>query len=457
MAVRVLTTDDFDIEDEVIGEGAYSVVKRGRLKPSVAVHDGEVDDESDPLKEQRDMVFAIKQLSKAHIVKEKKTHTVKREKIALVLLRESPHIVRLYHTFQDPQYLYFAMEYCPNGDLQGAVEKFGALDIECARFYLAELALALRDLRRQGIVHRDLKPENLLLDESFHLKLADFGSSVQLEGPPLQARSGSFVGTAEYVAPELLNIKTTGLPADIWGFGCCLYYLVCGRAAFSAGSEWLVFEKIQHFSILIPQNMDAKAKSLLKRLVVMDESSRLCSDDIEMKELFEHPFFEGVDFDAILDAKPPELKSSDVKLSFPTEDEPTPAKEAEAAQEQREKLMAEQQSSVWSQYLIPGTEVITYQGLLSKKASLIPRKRMFLLTDLPRLVYIDPVTMTQKGEVPLDGEVHVELKTNEHFFIHVPGRTYVLMSPDFKANEWKHAIELAVDNLRRRKSQRGSR
>eukprot|EP01094_Clydonella_sp_ATCC50884_P022434 TRINITY_DN5145_c0_g1_i1.p1 TRINITY_DN5145_c0_g1~~TRINITY_DN5145_c0_g1_i1.p1 ORF type:complete len:302 (-),score=67.90 TRINITY_DN5145_c0_g1_i1:266-1099(-) len=258
-------------------------------------------------------------------------------------------------------------------------------------------------------------------------------------------------------------IPTICCSADIWGMGCCLYFLVCGRGAFSASSEWLVFERIQEFDVVIPHNMDATTKSLLKRLLAYDEGKRLGTDDLEMEEFFQHAFFEGLDWSHVSTSQPPTIRASSIALDFPDSDStasamsssshggaatPPPASPLSAASsrasEERERIMEAQKSSIWSQYLIPGAETITYQGALIKRASLIPRRRMFLLTDLPRLIYIDPDSMTQKGEVPLSLEVTVELRNAEHFFLHVPGRTYVLQCPKGKAQAWKAAIEDAI-------------
>lgn len=100
------------------------------------------------------------------------------------------------------------MELASNGELLGQLKKLGTFSLECAAFYSAELVQALEYLHSRGIIHRDLKPENVLLDEKMHLKLTDFGTA-KIIGNEERARANSFVGTAEYVSPELLNEKVT--------------------------------------------------------------------------------------------------------------------------------------------------------------------------------------------------------------------------------------------------------
>lgn len=133
---------------------------------------------------------------------------VREERDIMVLGRKCEWITRLQYAFQDRENLYLVMEYLPGGDLLGLMIRHGAFDEELARFYLAEIALAVNALHGLGFVHRDIKPENLLLDRCGHLKLADFGASIAL------SEDGSFVsispvGTPDYIAPELLQILST--------------------------------------------------------------------------------------------------------------------------------------------------------------------------------------------------------------------------------------------------------
>jgi len=90
--------------------------------------------------------------------------------------------------------------------------------------------VALGYLHANKIVHRDLKPENVLVDESGYLYLADFGLSKYLNGPNDQTHS--FCGTAEYLAPEILEMKGHGFTVDWWTFGILVYEMATGRPPF---------------------------------------------------------------------------------------------------------------------------------------------------------------------------------------------------------------------------------
>ncbi|KKF92446.1 Serine/threonine-protein kinase ksg1 [Ceratocystis platani] len=152
--------------------------------------------------------YAVKVLDKRHIIKEKKIKYVNIEKNTLNRLTEHPGIVRLYYTFQDQTSLYYVLDLCNGGELLGALKKTGTFDVECTRFYGAEILDAIDYMHSRGVIHRDLKPENVLLDDHMHIKITDFGTAKLLSDPRLPPdgntpsseddRAASFVGTAEY-------------------------------------------------------------------------------------------------------------------------------------------------------------------------------------------------------------------------------------------------------------------
>src|SRR5690606_21676946 len=154
---------------------------------------------------------------------------------------------RLYYTFQDEASLYYVIDYCSGGELLGALKRTGTFDLECTRFYAAQILDAVEYMHARGVIHRDLKPENVLLDDHMHIKITDFGTAKMLADPrnaktedgtdrgvpqtgQAQAsddgRAPSFVGTAEYVSPELLTNKNSCKASDLWAFGCIIYQLL---------------------------------------------------------------------------------------------------------------------------------------------------------------------------------------------------------------------------------------
>ncbi|GIX77747.1 3-phosphoinositide-dependent protein kinase 1 [Caerostris darwini] len=167
--------------------------------------------------------YAIKVCQKKHILRERKQKAIMREKQIMNILNNhpSPFFIKLYCTFQDSDRLYFVMSYAKHGELLPYIVRVGSFDEECTRFYAAELILAIEHLHKLFIIHRDLKPENILLDEHMHIKITDFGSAKVINAKNDSvtsdenesssnetSRKGSFVGTAQYVSPEMLAEKT---------------------------------------------------------------------------------------------------------------------------------------------------------------------------------------------------------------------------------------------------------
>ncbi|KAG0031058.1 pkb-activating kinase-like protein [Podila clonocystis] len=286
--VRKRTLADYKL-GRTLGEGSYSTV--------VAAVD---------LSNKRD--YAIKVLDKRHIIKEKKVKYVNIEKNVLYKL-DHPGVVKLYSTFQDSSSLYYVLELCQNGELLTFIKKLGSFDENCTRFYVAQILTAVEYVHSQGVIHRDLKPENILLDSRMYVKLTDFGTAKMLEPSEdgtESDRANSFVGTAEYVSPELLTEKAACKSSDLWALGCIIYQLLAGRPPFKGSNEYQTFQKIVKLEYSFPAGFPRTAMDLVSRLLVHDPNERLGANST-IDQLKQHPFFDGVEWSELWKRPAPKL------------------------------------------------------------------------------------------------------------------------------------------------------
>lgn len=287
------TVKDFEFGKD-LGEGSYSTVVLATDKITTKQ-------------------YAVKVLDKRHIIKEKKVKYVNIEKHALNRLSNCNGIISLFFTFQDKFSLYFVLDYASNGELLNLIKTYGSLNEECTRHLGAQILDAMKNMHDNGVVHRDIKPENILLDDKFRIKITDFGTAKLLEKRksgdstveeyPVDVRAKSFVGTAEYVSPELLDSKYCGKPGDIWAFGCILYQMVAGKPPFKATNEYLTFQKITKLQYAFSAGFPLILRDLIKQILVLQPSRRAT-----IKQIQSHYFFREIKFDDLLWSNPlPEL------------------------------------------------------------------------------------------------------------------------------------------------------
>lgn len=386
---------------------------------------------------------------------------VTREKVVLQLVSGcTNYFVKLYCTFQDPERLYFVLTYAKNGELLKYINRRNHFNLACTKYYTAELILALETLHSKGIIHRDLKPENILFDENFHILITDFGSAKIMSTTTKNneddvdkeaKRRNSFVGTAQYVSPELLTSNYVCYASDLWALGCVLYQMITGKTPFSAGSEYLIFQKIMKLEYEFPEGFDKIAKDFVEKLLVLDPEKRLGAKDAKpYQSLREHEFLKDCNFDDL--GTPPEISSIDVidskirdnlepgldgqkasilqidrELSTQQTPQTTQTPRIRKKSEANRNIMAidsneiqrrleQQQQEEWHQF-VEGN-LILKKGLIDKKKGFFPRRRMFLLTMGPHLYYVDPTTMVLKGEIPWSADLRSEAKNFKNFLVH---------------------------------------
>ncbi|ORZ35659.1 hypothetical protein BCR44DRAFT_1461002 [Catenaria anguillulae PL171] len=244
-------------------------------------------------------LYAIKVLKKDFVLENDEVESTRSEKRIFQAANSSRHpfLVNLYATLQTESRLYFVMEYVAGGDLMWHIQR-EQFNERRARFYACEVLLALQFFHQNSIVYRDLKLDNIMLGMDGHIKLADYG--LCKENMPLGATTNTFCGTPEFMAPEILCEQHYGRAVDWWAFGVLVYEMLCGQSPFRGDDEEEIFEAILHDEVLYPITMSRDAVHLCQGLLTKDPRKRLGAGALDADEIKRHPFFKGVDWDALL-------------------------------------------------------------------------------------------------------------------------------------------------------------
>ncbi|KAG1609440.1 hypothetical protein G6F46_010794 [Rhizopus delemar] len=268
-----LKLDDFNLL-RTLGTGSF-----GRVHLSQSRHNGRY--------------YAIKVLKKTEVVRLKQVEHTNNEKHILESVA-NPFLVNLWGTFQDDANLYMVMDYVPGGELFSVLRKSKRFPDHVAKFYAAEVALAIEYLHNKHVIYRDLKPENLLLDVNGHIKITDFGFAKYV--PDI---TWTLCGTPDYLAPEVIQSKGYGKAVDWWSLGVLIFEMLAGYPPFYDDDHLKLYEKILQGKIRWPSYFDPNAKDLLKRLLTPDLSRRYGNLKNGADDIKRHPWFQGVDFDKV--------------------------------------------------------------------------------------------------------------------------------------------------------------
>ncbi|KAK4488134.1 hypothetical protein RD792_003876 [Penstemon davidsonii] len=308
-------------------------------------------------------LYAMKVVDNEVLALKKKTQRAETERKIMRML-DHPFLPTLYAEFEGSNFSSVVMEYCSGGDLHSLRHKqpHKRFSLSAARFYAAEVLVALEYLHMLGIIYRDLKPENVLVRSDGHIMLTDFDLSLcsdaipAVESPdfspdslsspraahgsraltpfscisnrlfrskkiqtlasnrmfvaePVTARSCSFVGTHEYVAPEVASGRSHGNAVDWWALGIFIYEMIYGRTPFVGVSNEATLCSITKYPLTFPSDSpcsagEMHARDLISRLLVKDPSRRLGSKrgaaDVKI-----HPYFKGMNFALIRSVTPP--------------------------------------------------------------------------------------------------------------------------------------------------------
>ncbi|KAL5418322.1 Serine/threonine-protein kinase [Paraphaeosphaeria minitans] len=245
-------------------------------------------------------IYAMKVLSKKVIVQKKEVaHTLgERNILVRTAMADSAFIVGLKFSFQTPSDLYLVTDYMSGGELFWHLQREGRFQEARAKFYIAELILALQHLHDHNIVYRDLKPENILLDAKGHIALCDFGlSKANLTE---NATTNTFCGTTEYLAPEvLLDEHGYTKMVDFWSLGVLVFEMCCGWSPFYAEDTQQMYKNIAFGKVRFPRDaLSTEGRNFVKGLLNRNPKHRLGATR-DAEELKAHPFFADIDWDAL--------------------------------------------------------------------------------------------------------------------------------------------------------------
>ena len=239
-------------------------------------------------------VVAIKILKKDILVEDDDVECAIAEKNVLAIACQHPYLTRMDACFQSPDRLWYVMEFVSGGDLLFQIQQARRFDIERAKFYAAEITLALLFLHGKGVVYRDLKLDNVMLDGDGHIKVADFGMCKEDYREGNQCTT--FCGTPDYIAPEIIREVPYGPSVDWWALGVLLYEMVAGQPPFDAETEEELFPAILRHEVLFPVWMSKEAVDCTKKLLMKDPSKRLACGPAGERNMKAHPFFATIDW-----------------------------------------------------------------------------------------------------------------------------------------------------------------
>ncbi|KAH9965426.1 kinase-like domain-containing protein [Russula dissimulans] len=240
--------------------------------------------------------YAIKVLHKEKIVKSKQIDHTNNEQQMLLAVQHS-FIINLWGSFQDPTNLYMVMDFVPGGELFTLLRRSNRFPDPVAKFYAAEVALALHHLHNLDIVYRDLKPENILLGLDGHIKIADFGFAKHCPNT-----TWTLCGTPDYLAPEVINQSRYNKSVDWYALGVLIFEMLTGLPPFHRpdDSPMALYARIQSgpSCIRFPA-INILAKDLILKFLESNPSKRYGNLRNGAGDVFAHPWFREVNWEKL--------------------------------------------------------------------------------------------------------------------------------------------------------------
>ena len=477
---KKFTKDDFEVIT-LSGRGAYGTVLQVYLK-------------KDPSKK----VYAIKKLDIHSLFSVNRLYQAYLENQILNEL-DSPFIVKTLGAFEEDGKIHIVMDYLPNGDFSHFIKTNYPLNDDVIKYYSAQIVLFLEYMQKMKLIHRDLKPQNIMIDEKGNLKVIDFGTvrkvgyyydkremkfkeekvleridSEDIKGvknivnpdeedaddddfeeeedmeddendgkekkPKVRnKRIMTFVGTAEYISPEVIADKPAEYGTDIWAFGIMLYEMYYNRTPFKAATAYLTFRNIEKPQLKFPDDsiIPDIAKDLIMKILIVDPKKRLGGGDpgtpYDIKNLKKHPFFKKIKWDKLQNSSPPGINN----YKF---NEPKKNKNNEI---QNERYSIEYSAK---DLKINNNAKIIREGMLKKKSAWLHyEKRYIILDTTPRLLSKNPNNPGCIKEIPLNKKCKINIVENNCFDLKTPSKTYRFKGTINDGNDWAGDISDVIN------------
>ena len=467
--------DDFNVIS-LSGKGAYGTVLKVKFKSDTS-----------------EKFYAIKVMDVHALDRIKKLYQAYLECDILSQL-ENPYIVDILGAFDENSKIYIVMQYLSKGDFSDFIRLNFPINFDTIKFYAAEIVNFLDYIQSKKIVHRDLKPENIMMDENWHLKVIDFatarvlgkyfdkkkmefktdsyydlsetddlkGNKVEINDEDEdddirvkpERRGMTFVGTAEYVSPEVLGDKPAGFGSDIWALGIMIYQMFYGKTPFKEKTNYLIFRKIEQLKIEFSPNVNIpeEAKDLITKILVKDPNTRLGAgekgSEYDIAHLKNHPYFKGIDWDNLHNLTPPNSENFDYLMKKKNNNDGNNntdnfLRSSSSIGSIKSRTSVEYNSNNNNN----GEEqaIILRKGYLEKKSPWLHyNKRKVVLDSTPKLVYIDPSNNKIKGEIFLDKKFKINHISMNIFDLISPKRSFRFKSCDGDVLIWEKSIIEAI-------------
>lgn len=337
---------DFDLL-KVVGKGAFGKV--------FLVKKREGDD--------TEALYAMKVLDKSVIAQKGQVAHTKSERDILHEIRH-PFIVCLHYAFQTERKLYMVTDYYPGGNLFAHVQRArrtGGFEEPRAKFYSAELCLALEFLHSNNIVYRDLKLENILMDVEGHIVLTDFGLSKDNVDDITANSLQTFCGTVEYMAPELVKGQKYSVAVDWWSYGILVYEMMCTRTPFfHQKGRKAIFQGIIKSDPQYPMHFSPESQDFISSLLQKAPNDRLGMGPNGAEDIKAHRWFSDIDFDALMRKEMTPPWTPDVKGVMDFKYVPKRLQVAEARDSEQDVEASQEVTAVnkWDQFTyVPGSKL----------------------------------------------------------------------------------------------------